>query len=363
MKKMTIYIVCFLLAFVILPAAILITATVSGIGKKYEIVSNAQTDVGSIMIGDGGIDAALMNAGFNGGNSEMKIKVYFSDEDVTREMTLEEYVAGVILGEMRLTFDIEAIKAQAVASRTYTFYKILNGGADDLRHKDGAVICDDYSHCQAWENPEIIFESYPTEQAKEYYNKIMTAVESTKGLVMSYNGEIVQAYYFSNGGGYTESVEDVWDSEAIDYLQSVPSVGDITSESYCTIETFTPEEFKQCLKELKPELAIDSEDIYESIENCEKSESGRVKNMTIGGVVFKGTELRTCLGLRSTNFILRQIDSGEIIAVVFGSGHGVGMSQWGAGVMAASGSTYEEILLHYYQGVEIVNCSSFSLPS
>ena len=177
---------------------------------------------------------------------------------------------------------------------------------------------------------------------------------------MSYNGEIVKAYYFSNGGGYTESIEDVWDSDAIEYLQSVPSVGDVTSDSYCTVETFTPEEFKEKLKSLKPEIEIESEDIYESIENCEKSESGRVKNITIGGVVFKGTELRSCLGLRSTNFIFRQAEYGEIIVVVFGSGHGVGMSQWGAGVMAASGSLYDEILLHYYQGVSIVDCSEFS---
>jgi len=176
---------------------------------------------------------------------------------------------------------------------------------------------------------------------------------------MSYNGEIDKAYYFSNGGGYTESVEDVWDSEAIDYLQSVPSVGDITSESYCTVETFSPEEFAARLKAAKPELDIEAEDIYDSIANCEKSESGRVKNITIGGVVFKGTELRTCLGLRSTNFIFRQSDYGEIIVVVFGSGHGVGMSQWGAGVMAASGNSYDEILLHYYQGVSIVDCSNF----
>lgn len=360
MKKLTIHIVCFLLAFVFLPAAILFTVKRSGIGKKYEIVSNAQTDIGQLDVGDGSIDEAIEKAGLKKHNGEdVIIKVYFKDDDITREIPLEEYIAGVILGEMRLSFGIEAIKAQAVASRTYTFYKILNGGAGDLRHKDGAVICDDYTHCQAWRSIDSIFTSYPEKQAKEYYDKIIEAVQSTKGMVMSYNGEIVKAYYFSNGGGYTESVEDVWDGDAIEYLQSVPSVGDITSESYCTVETFTPEEFKQKLKTAKPELEIATEDIYESIKNCEKSESGRVKNITIGGVVFKGTELRTCLGLRSTNFIFRQSDYGEIIAVVFGSGHGVGMSQWGAGVMAASGNSYREILLHYYKGVSIVDCSNF----
>jgi len=360
MKRMTIYSVCFLLAFVLLPAAVLFTVKTSGIGKKYEIVSNAQTDIGSVSVGKVGIDSALEEAGLkDDSDSERKIKVYLKDEDITREMLLEEYVAGVILGEMRLSFGIEAIKAQAIASRTYTLHKILNGGAEDARHKDGAVVCNDYTHCQAWRSIDTIFTSYPKSQAEEYYHKILGAVEATEGLVMSYNGEIVKAYYFSNGGGYTESVEDVWDSEAIDYLQSVPSVGDITSESYCTVETFSPEEFAARLKAAKPELDIEAEDIYDSIANCEKSESGRVKNITIGGVVFKGTELRTCLGLRSTNFIFRQSDYGEIIVVVFGSGHGVGMSQWGAGVMAASGNSYDEILLHYYQGVSIVDCSNF----
>lgn len=361
MKRMTVYTVCFLLAFILLPATIMVTVMNTGIGKKYEIVSNAQTDVGQLAIGPEGIDKALENAGLKyEDHGEPRIKVYFKDEDITREMLLEEYIAGVIIGEMRLSFGIEAIKAQAVASRTYTLHKILNGGAEDARHKDGAVICNDYTHCQAWRDINTIFTSYPEKQANEYYNKVMEAVQDTKGQVMSYNGEIVKAYYFSNGGGYTESIEDVWDSDAVDYLQSVPSVGDITSDSYCTVETFTPEEFTEKLKAFKPEIEIEAEDVYESIENCEKSESGRVKNITIGGVTFKGTELRTCLGLRSTNFIFRQTDYGEIIVVVFGSGHGVGMSQWGAGVMAASGSLYDEILLHYYQGVSIVDCSEFS---
>ncbi|MBE7065495.1 MAG: stage II sporulation protein D [Ruminococcaceae bacterium] len=361
MKRMTVYLVCFLFAFILLPATILATVITTGIGKKYEIVSNAQTDIGQLSIGSEGIDKAIEDAGLSsGGKNEPIIRVYFKGEDISREMLLEEYIAGVIIGEMRLSFGVEAIKAQAVASRTYTLHKILNGGAEDVRHKDGAVICDDYTHCQAWRDINTIFTSYPEKQANEYYNKVMKAVQDTKGQVMSYNGEIVKAYYFSNGGGYTESIEDVWDSDAIEYLQSVPSVGDITSDSYCTVETFTPEEFKEKLKSFKPEIEIEASDIYESIENCEKSESGRVKNITIGGVGFKGTELRTCLGLRSTNFIFRQSAYGEIIVVVFGSGHGVGMSQWGAGVMAASGSLYDEILLHYYQGVSIVDCSEFS---
>lgn len=361
MKRMTVYVVCFLLAFILLPATILATVMTTGIGKKYEIVSNAQTDIGQLSVGPEGIDKAIKDAGLNSAEeTEPMIKVYFKDEDIAREMLLEEYIAGVIVGEMRLSFGIEAIKAQAVASRTYTLHKILNGGAEDAKHKDGAVICNDHTHCQSWRSLDTIFTSYPRKQADEYYEKVTTAVMETKGQVMSYNGEIVKAYYFSNGGGYTESIEDVWDSDSVEYLQSVPSVGDITSDSYCTVETFTSEEFLLKLKEARPEIEINAEDIYESIENCEKSEGGRVKNITIGGEVFKGTELRACLGLRSANFMFRQTDSGEIIVVVFGSGHGVGMSQWGAGVMAASGSLYDEILLHYYQGVSIVDYSEFS---
>lgn len=361
MKKLTVYIVCFLFTFILLPLAVFFTVNTFGIGKKYEIVSNAQTEIGQLSIGRGGIDEALKDSGIKENlQEEIKIKVYFTDEDITREILLEDYIAGVIIGEMRLSFGIEAIKAQAVASRTYTYHKILNGGAEDAKHKDGAVICNDHTHCQAWRDIDTIFTSYPEKQANEYYEKVTKAVNETKGQVMSYNGEIVKAYYFSNGGGYTESIEDVWDSDAVEYLQSVPSVGDITSDSYCTVEMFSPEEFLSRLKEARPEIEVDASEIYESIENCEKSEGGRVKNITIGGVVFKGTELRSCLGLRSANFMFRQTYSGEIIVVVFGSGHGVGMSQWGAGIMANSGSSYKEILLHYYQGVSIVDCSEFA---
>ncbi len=362
MKKFNIYLFCILAVFVLIPATVLFTVSASGIDRRLKISSSTQTDIGNVVLNENGINDSLKNAGIQflseneygqQNSGRFMIDVYFADLDETRLMDIEEYTKGVVRGEMLLSFESEALKAQAVAARTYTLYKLLNGGKEDSYHKDGAAVCTDYTHCQAWKDPMSVFDSYPDEQAKEYYEKLTNAVESTEGVVMTYEGKIIQAYYFSNGGGYTEDIENVWDSDAIEYLQGVPSVGDITSESYCTIETFSPNEFINCLQTIYPELDVSEDDVYSSISNIEKSETGRVTSMNIGGVTFRGTELRSALGLRSTNFILRQIDSGEIIVVVFGSGHGVGMSQWGAGVMASGGSKYDEILKHYYRGVEV----------
>ena len=345
MKKFSRYILSFLAVFILIPVTVVFSVSASGIDKRLEITPLTQSNI-ELLDKDSG--------DYDGESAAFMIDVYFAEEDETRSISLEEYTAGVVLGEMSLSFEFEALKAQAVASRTYAVYKLQNGGCEDSYHKNNAAVCTDYTHCQAWQSPASIYEDYPLAQAEEYAAKLKEVIESTKGIVMTYEGNIVQAYYFSNGGGYTENIEDVWDGEAIEYLKGVSSVGDIKSESYCTIESFSPAEFIAGLQKIVPELKVSEDEVYDSICNFERSETGRVKSVSIGGYTFKGTQLRTALGLRSTNFILSQLSGGEIVAVVFGSGHGVGMSQWGAGVMAASGSSYEENLKHYYSGVDVV---------
>jgi peptidoglycan hydrolase-like amidase len=141
---------------------------------------------------------------------DLLIRVYDSNEKRVKEMFLEDYIMGVVYAEMNLRNNIEALKAQAVAARSYTLYKFYNDGEGVNIHKDGAVICTDYTHCQAWKDPEGIIPAYGKETGQELYSKLKKAVESTKGIVMTYEGEVIKAMYFSSSGGYTESMEDVW---------------------------------------------------------------------------------------------------------------------------------------------------------
>ncbi len=282
---------------------------------------------------------------------DMLIKVYFAKEDVTKSMYLEDYIAGVVLGEMLVSCEKEALKAQAVAARSYTLYMMKHGGIGI--HENGAAICTDYRHCQAYKSPADILKSYPDELAIEYHKKLFDAVRETKGQILTYEGEIVKAYYFDNSGGFTESYNNVWGGENHGYTQSVPCIGEADKDNFCTLSYFETEDFLNRFKEASGEVEATPETVFSTVKILSRTDSNRINEISVGGVTFKGTEMRSILGLKSTNVIFRELDDGRILTVTFGSGHGVGMSQWGAESMAERGSTYDEILKYYYTGVEL----------
>ncbi len=284
---------------------------------------------------------------------DIQIKVYFKSTNETKTISLEEYVKGVIVGEMPLYFDEEALKAQAVAARTYTLYRMQHGGANAEAHKDGAVVCTDSGHCQAWRDPQSIFTSYGKEKAEIYYAKLCKAVEETRRIVVTYEDNLINALYFDNSGGWTECVQNVWGGKALAYLQSVPSGGEAESASFCTLKYFRPADFVSKLKAEDGRFQASADNVFDSIQNIVRNESGRLQTVSIGGVTFEGTTLRKVLNLRSTNMLFQELEDGTILLVTFGFGHGVGMSQWGAQAMAQDGASYEEILKHYYTGVTV----------
>lgn len=368
MKKTVSFICLALAVLVVMPCAVALGVSGSvaeggaGGGTRFLISSDRQTALGRKKIdlradlsngkGPGGGTGLTASSGISSGSTEdLKIKVYFAGEDETREIGLEEYITGVVLDEMLLSFDKEALKAQAVAARSYTLYMLTHGGGN--YHKDGAIICTDHTHCQTWKSTDAIFADYPEEQAERYYRKLTEAIEETRHVIMTYGGEIVQAYYFSNSGGFTETYENVWGGESLDYIQSVPCVGEADKENFCTLSYFTPGDFLTRFRNANEAVDATEETVYDSIRILERNNSNRIDTVSVGGVVFKGTEMRAILGLKSTNVIFRELDDGRILAVTFGYGHGVGMSQWGAGAMAENGSSYEDILHYYYKNVTI----------
>ncbi len=249
-------------------------------------------------------------------------------------METDEYLVGVLLREMPASFAPEAKKAQAVVARTYAL-RIYERGD---KHEQGAV-CADYTCCQAYIDPEEYVENGG---AAEAVTAARQAVAETHGMVLTYDGKLIDATYFSCSGGYTEDAAAVWGAD-VPYLQSVSSPGEEYATHYMDTVQFSVEEFADALGvELTEPGASWLGDLH-------RTEGGGVDTVEIGGTEFKGTELRRLLNLRSTAFLITVV--GDTVTITTkGYGHRVGMSQYGADAMAAGGSTYEDILLHYYSG-------------
>lgn len=283
------------------------------------------------------------------------INVYFADEQMTREVNFEEYLTCVVSAEVPAEFHEEAIKAQAVAARTYIYNKYKKFTSDPNtapeEHKD-AVVCTDSKHCCAYYSKEKLAKLHGNEWMDKYYDKICKAVSDTCGEVIMYEGEpIIAVFHASSGGGRTENSEDVW-SSSVPYLVSVESPGEDKRDGYNTVVTVTCDEFKQKINDNFPEAELD-DNRNEWIGDISYTKGNSVNYINIGKTAVRGTQMRSAFGLKSACFEISMLDD-NITFNVHGSGHGVGMSQHGANIMAQDSKTYDEILKWYYTGVEIV---------
>lgn len=277
------------------------------------------------------------------------IKLLHSATNQIEEIKLDEYLYGVVSAEMPANFELEALKAQAVVARTYTIYKIINDG-----HKhEGANICDNSGCCQAWITKENRLARWEENVRESNWNKIVEAVNSTQGKIITYGGLPINAFFHSNSGGATETTANVWGGTGYPYLQSVETSGEDTYSQYSSEVTLTKQNFIDKIKEKHSNFEIDFTQ-ENSIKILEYTDGNRVKKIKIGNLELSGVEVRTLLGLKSANFTVA-IEGENIKFQVKGYGHGVGMSQTGADSMAKSGSNYEEIIKHFYTGVEIIN--------
>ena len=275
-----------------------------------------------------------------------KIKLLHKKIGEVEEINLDEYIANVVSAEMPVKFDIEALKAQAIVARTYTIYKITKS----KKHKE-ADICDDSTCCQAWIAKEDRLKKWSKDKANDNWNKIIKAVNDTKGKIITYKGKPINAFFHANSGGKTDVPLYVWGGEGYPYLQVVETSGEENYSEYKSEAEFTKKEFEEKIKAKHKDFKID----YKQ-ENCisikERDDSNRVKTVKIGNLNLSGVEARTILGLRSANFEV-QILEDKINFSVIGYGHGVGMSQTGADSLAKQGKNYEEIIRHFYKDVEI----------
>ena len=269
-------------------------------------------------------------------SENMNVRVKRESQNKIEAVPFEDYIVGVLAGEMPVSFELEALKAQAVAARTYVMKKMADNKNED------------YDIVDTVQNQVYISDEELKEKWKDNYveriNKIKRAVLETKGEYLTYDGKIIEAFFFSTSVGKTENSEEIF-SSAKPYLRSVDSswdeeVSPVFSES---------NEFS--LQEFYDKLNLKYQDDL-TIKIITTTSTGRIKKIKINNKNFTGSQVYSLLGLRSTFFNIEKVGS-NVVVTTKGYGHGVGMSQYGALAMAKKGYQYDEILKHYYQGVDI----------
>lgn len=279
-------------------------------------------------------------------NSYNTIKLLHKSTGEIEEVYLDEYLYGVVAAEMPASYEKEALKAQAAVARTYTIYNIKN-----IHKHENCDMCDDSSCCQAYITKQDRFEKWDEKERETNWERIVGAVNSTAGKIITYNGEPINALFHANSGGETEISSNVWGGADYPYLQTVATSGEEGYKQYSSSVTITKEEVADKLKQNHPDIIINYDD--KPIEILEYTDSGRVKTIRFGNTQISGVEARSLFGLKSTKF---NVTIGENVTFdVIGYGHGVGMSQTGADSLAKESYSYEEIIKHFYPGVEIKN--------
>ena len=279
------------------------------------------------------------------------IEVWRCDKEKTVKVDFEEYVACVVASEMPATFEAEALKAQSVAARTFAMAKI----------ETKSPICDS-THCQVYKTEKELIDCHPEGWAEDGWKKVQKACKATEGELLYYDGEMVlHPLFFSSSGGQTENSEDVFVS-AVPYLISVSSPYEENATHKDEEKSFTVKEFAAKVRKAFPEKSF-GDISADKIKILSRTAGGRVEKMQVGEETLKGTEVRSALGLSSALFTISfkegtgwkgsSASNTQISFISSGSGHGVGMSQYGADGMAKEGVDYKEILRHYYSGTEI----------
>ena len=285
--------------------------------KKDEIKSEEKKDI-------------VLNDKLKPKNKTQNVSLKYKDKII--DLDMEEYIVGVVSCEMPASFNIEALKAMAVAARTFALYKITT----NKNYKISSTTKD-----QCYISKEQMKKNWGKNYNKNY-NKILKAVSETKNEYMTYKDKVIISFYFSISNGYTENCENVF-SQKLDYLVSVDSSWD---KEYSYKEKKVSFNISKFLKKLN----INNDKINNI--KIKRSKTGRINKITINNKEFKGTKFRQLLGLRSTDVSIN-VNNDKVIITTKGYGHGVGMSQYGANIMAKKGYKYDDILKYYYKGIKI----------
>lgn len=281
---------------------------------------------------------------------DVYIRVYMNKTKEVEEVELEEYVKSVIACEMPAAFEKDALKAQAVAARTKVLFQKIKYGESGHPNHPGAEVCSS-THCQVYNAVDSLISVKGADWYNKYWTKIEEAVDSTAGLVLVYDNVLVDPLYHSSSGGKTENSEDVFASQ-VPYLRSVESPYEETTNNNYKSDISIDKFIAKLNSEYK--CGLSRANIANSLKILERSSGGRVARIKVGDKILTGRNVRDSMGLKSANFKIT-ISKDIMTFATKGYGHGVGMSQYGANGMAKQGYGYEDILKHYYKGVDIIS--------
>lgn len=334
----------FLLTVLLFGGALLGTWAAPGLARSVPDADPGQSGTDP---GQSGTDPGQSGTDPGQSSADAAVLLRVWDGEQVVEMTMAEYLPGVVRGEMPATFQQQALDAQAVAERTFIYYHMASGRKAE--HPD-ADVCMDYRCCNAYTSAQDAAEKWG-ENAAEYEAKVRQAVLDTDGQVILYDGQPILAAFHSSSAGVTANSGDVWVS-TLPYLHSVASPeGETSVPNYYSVKAVLAAEFQQTFLAAHPEASFAGGPetwVTDPTENA----SGRVETVVIGGVTVEGTEVRSLYGLRSACFTA-EATADEVTFHVTGFGHGVGMSQYGANLLAAEGKSWQDILHWYYTGVTI----------
>lgn len=283
-------------------------------------------------------------------------KILDTTTNEVMEISARDYVIGSVCAEIPALFEVETIKAQAVASYTYAIRLKNIQKTTPTTELHGADFSNDNTKYQAYFTNQQIKDYYGSNY-DDYYKKVSSAVDEVLGEVIVYSDELIVPVFHSISSGKTEDAKNVW-GYSVPYLISVDSSQDISANDFQEVKTFTPTDLKSKFSEVYPDITFSS-DCTSWISIQSTSEVGNVTSVAVGSISISGTEFRSVLGLRSNNFEV--VYNGDTFTITTkGYGHGVGMSQYGANQLALEGYSYVDILKYYYSGVEIVDINSIT---
>lgn len=263
-------------------------------------------------------------------------------DGVSTQMTLEEVVEAIVAAEMPALFPEEALRAQAIAARTYLCYRALH----PVAAHPSEVICDNPAHCCALADLNALAAGWG-EQGTTYADRIRNAVSSTAGQILTYADAPILAVFHAMSAGTTNSSADVWGG-SVPYLVSVAAPeGEAELSGWSQSVVFDAEEFRRMFVQRYPDAVLNDGTDWFTV--FDRTEGGLVRTVCVGGISITGGTLRSLCGLRSASFTVTQ-GSGRIRFDTQGYGHGVGMSQNGAKVLALAGYDADRILAYYYPG-------------
>lgn len=295
-------------------------------------------------------DSAELAVPEKGVLDHQRVRVYLTDRKKVESVPLETYVMGVLAAEMPIDFELEALKAQAIAARTYIVRRLSSGEMASER----ADVLDTVQH-QAYLSRDELNKRWKGQEKSANLAKLKRAIDETRGFILTYEGEPIEAAFFSTSNGFTENSEEYW-TQSLPYLRSVASPWDeALSPRYEAETSFSKKELFRALGLTGKTAALGL-----SIKVTQRTEGNRIKEVMVNGKSFSGREVREKLGLASSHFSWK-IGEDEIVFITYGLGHGVGMSQWGANGMAQEGKLATEILMHYYTGTKVEQASKLPI--